>query len=154
MHTRYFCARLCPLDEFVKMIEPIIEDTDFYNHNVSDAIQLIQHHHRPHIVRGVDSKPLVFIFVDESRLLAELHAMRLHSRAEQSDLSPKSLKIPEHYFRYCWQLEETFRAIGSGLSWIPEFHSLITSVENSSLMNLGASRFKFPYAARSFIYPD
>jgi hypothetical protein len=135
------------------MIEPIIEDTDFYSHNVSDAIQLIQHHHRPHIVRG-DSRPLVFIFVDESRLLAELYAMRWHSRAEQSDLLPKSLKIPEHYFRFCWPLEETFRAIGSGLSWIPEFHSLITSVENSTLISLGAFRFMFPCAARSFIYPD
>jgi hypothetical protein len=153
LHARYFCAGLCPLDEFVKMMEPIIEDESFYQLSPSHAVELIQHHHRPP-VRGVDSRPLVFVFVDETHFLIDFYAKHLLPRAAPSDSPLESLKVQEDYGRECWPLEQAFRAIGNSLSGIPEFHCLITSVDDFSLMNVGAFRFIFTCVACSSMSPD
>jgi hypothetical protein len=135
------------------MMEPIIEDESFYQLSLSHAVELIQHHHRPP-VRGVDSRPLVFVFVDETHFLIDFYAKHLLSRAAPSDSSLESLKVQEDYGRECWPLEQAFRAIGNSLSGIPEFHCLITSVDDFSLMNVGAFRFIFTCVACSAMSPD
>ncbi len=140
-NIRYFCSERCSLHNFVGEMKSIIQVENFYSFSPEDAIRLIRHHHRVHIVKDENLNPLVIVFVDEARTLAEVCTRRQRS---QSPIEFKThldaLISQENSIRDCWQLNEMLTAIGSCLSRVPEFYTVITSLENSSLLAVCAFR--------------
>lgn len=147
LEIRYFCKidGLCPFSMFVSVMESIIQTDKFRSLTPDLAILLIKYHHCHHTMKGFKSKPLVLLFVDEARILAEYYATRPRPSGSISEAVLKSEELSAHN---CQPLIDTFSAIGSCLSCIKDFHCLITSLENSSLLKVGAFfRFYFLFTA-------
>lgn len=143
-HFRYFCANLCGFDQFARELESIIQEKKYFSFVLDDAVNLIQHHHRFCTTKGVLSKPLVIVFVDETRILAESCSLHMFpTAASEIKTSLDVQKSREVAIHYCWQLTRTLTAIGSCLSRVPDFHALITSLENSTLLEVGVAMLCF-----------
>jgi hypothetical protein len=136
-HIRYFCANLCGFDQFARELESIIQEKKYFSFVPDDAVNLIQHHHRFFTTKDVLSKPLVIVFVDEARILAESSSLRMFPTKIKTSLDV--LKSREVAIHYSWQLTRMLTAIGSCLSRVPDFHALITSLENSTLLEVGVA---------------
>ncbi len=113
-------------------MKKIIATDTFHDITPEAAVSLILHHHRRlHAVHGAKSHPLVQLFVDETRLLAEFCANPNGKWAAQLDAS---LVAQQRAIQNCPQLTNVLSSLGSCLSCLPEFYVLITSLESSSLL--------------------